>query len=128
MEVDLRRDAIIFVTASKVPSSTIGSMAPGMRMISSSSFRRWLLRLPVQSLAKPSADVDLYVLHYLADVSALTAGSQFFQLLLRFLQGLCMGANEIAILAPSQRKAQKLKISDCRHTHDISLLRIHPEL
>ena len=52
-------------------------------------------------------------MHYHTDVSALTAGSQLSELLLCFLQGLCMGTNVISILAPSQRKAQKLKISDC---------------
>ena len=60
-------------------------------------------------VAQPTADVDFYVLHHLSDISALTAGSQFFQFGLGFLQGLCVGPNVYSILAPSQRKAQKLK-------------------
>ena len=41
-------------------------------------------------VTKPAPDVDLYLLHHESDISALTAGSQLFQLCLGFLQGLCM--------------------------------------
>ena len=44
-------------------------------------------------VAQPAPDVDLYLLHHGPDISALTAGSQFFQLGLGFLQGLCVRSN-----------------------------------
>ena len=37
-------------------------------------------------VTKPAPDVDLYLLHHYSDISTLTAGSQFFQLCLGFLQ------------------------------------------
>ena len=37
-------------------------------------------------VTKPAPDVDLYILHHHSDISALTAGSQFFQFCLGFLQ------------------------------------------
>ena len=50
-------------------------------------------------VAQPAPDVDLYLLHHDPDISALTAGSQFFQLGLGFLQGLCVRSNVDSILA-----------------------------
>ena len=44
-------------------------------------------------VAQPAPDVDFYSLHHFSDISALTAGRQFFQLGLGFLQGLCVGSN-----------------------------------
>ena len=36
-----------------------------------------------------------------------------------------MGSNEVSILAPSQRKAQKLKISNRRYTDHLALFHVH---
>ena len=44
-------------------------------------------------VTKPAPDVDLYSLHHHSDISALTAGSQLFQLCFGFLQGLCVGSD-----------------------------------
>ena len=65
-------------------------------------------------VAQPSPDVDFYILHHLSDISALTAGSQFFQFGLGFLQGLCVYSDVDPILSLPKRKAQKLKISDTK--------------
>ena len=54
------------------------------------------LRLPYthnSMIAKPSVYEDSLLFRHPADVSALTAGSQFFQPLLRYLQGSCMDSN-----------------------------------
>ena len=48
-------------------------------------------------IAKPSSDEYSHIVHHLTDVSALTAGSQFFELLLCFPEGLCMGSNEYSM-------------------------------
>ena len=79
-------------------------------------------------VAKPSAGEYFNFLHHHADVSALTAGSQFFQLLLCFLQGLCMGADKHSASPLSECKAQELKISLCVHTYNFALFPIHLEL
>ena len=50
-------------------------------------------------VTKPAPDVDLYSLHHHSDISALTAGSQLFQLCFGFLQGLCVGS-DIHVLSP----------------------------
>ena len=44
-------------------------------------------------VSKPSGHIGLEILHNLPDVSALTAGSQFLELLLRFLQGFRVDSN-----------------------------------
>lgn len=48
-------------------------------------------------VAKPAPYVDLYFLHHGSDITAPTAGSQFFQLLLCFLQGLCVYSNVLSV-------------------------------
>ena len=49
---------------------------------------------------QPSADVVLQILHYDADVSALTAGSQFSELVLDPLYGLWMDSNVYTVRSP----------------------------
>ena len=57
-------------------------------------------------VAQPSPDVDLYILHHLPDIYALTAGSQFFQFGLGFLQGLCVysdvGSKQLLVIETTQ--------------------------
>ena len=72
-------------------------------------FLRGRLHACDSEVAKPSADEDLYILHHFADVSALTAGSQLFQLLLCFPQGLRVDADIYSVPSLPKRKAQKLK-------------------
>ena len=51
-----------------------------------------ILHIRYSEVAQPSAYVNLYFLHYHTHISALTAGSQFFQFGFSFLQGLRMSA------------------------------------
>ena len=79
-------------------------------------------------VAKLSANEDFYLVYDHADVSALTAGSQFFEFLLCFLQGLRMGTDEHAILPLPKCEAQELKISLRVHTYHSALFHVHLEL
>ena len=62
-------------------------------------FLHCFLHARYPEVAQPAPDVDLYLLHHDPDISALAAGSQFFQLGFGFLQGLCVRSNVNAILA-----------------------------
>lgn len=69
----------------------------------------FVLHIRYSVVSKPSAHKYLYVVKHGIQLSALTSGSESFQLLFGFLLGLCVNSDICTVSVPSQRKAKKPK-------------------
>ena len=73
----------------------------------------------------PSSDIDLDFLKTWSDALTASTGRVFAQVVFELLHRLRMNADIYALSVPSQRKAEILKISDCKHADNAAFLLIH---